>query len=89
MAYDLTKPDFPETARVRGGAQDVWLPLAWTPETGTATALPDVAVDSAAPSAGENEGRPLVYLQVSSSQNRSWSDELARQLGQQGLPARC
>jgi SPOR domain len=88
VAYDLTKPDFPETGRVRGGASDIWLPLAWTPETGTATALPDAPTDSSAAAAGESDGRPLVYLQVSSSQNRAWSTELARQLGQQGLPAK-
>ena len=29
----------------------------------------------------------LADLQVSSSQNRDWSAELARQLGEQGLPA--
>jgi hypothetical protein len=63
VAYDLGKKDFPEMGRVAGGARDVWLPLAWTPETGTATALPGAPADSAAA-------------------------ELARQLEQQGLPAR-
>jgi hypothetical protein len=86
IAYDLTKPDFPEAGRVRGGARDAWLPLAWTPETGTATALPEPTADTLA--AGQDDGRPRVYLQVSSSQNRSWSAELARQLEQQGLPAK-
>jgi hypothetical protein len=87
VAFDLTKKDFPEAGRVRGGAQDVWLPLAWTPETGTATAATAVALDSTAPGdSSDSLGR--VYLQVSSSQNRTWSAELARQLGQQGLPAK-
>jgi hypothetical protein len=88
IAYDLTKPDYPETGRVGRGAEDAWLPLAWTPETGTATALPEAVVDTT-PTAAE-AGRPSsgVYLQVSSSQNPGWSAELARQLGQQGLPAK-
>jgi cell division protein FtsN len=34
------------------------------------------------------DGQARVFLQVSSSQNRAWSAELARQLEQQGLPAR-
>jgi len=90
VAYDLTKKDLPETGRVRGGAKDIWLPLAWTPETGTATALPEVAAADTTPAVApiEENGKPLVYLQVSSSQNRSWSEELARQLAQQGLPAK-
>jgi hypothetical protein len=89
VAHDLTKRGFPETGRVRGGAHDTWLPLAWTPETGTATALPEVAADTtpALESASE-DSKPRVYLQVSSSQNRAWSAELARQLEQQGLPAK-
>jgi hypothetical protein len=90
VAYDLGKKDFPEMGRVAGGARDVWLPLAWTPETGTATALPGAPADSAAAEEPESggSGGPRVYLQVSSSQNRTWSAELARQLEQQGLPAR-
>jgi len=87
VGYDLTKKEFPETGRVRGGAHDVWLPMAWTPETGTATAAPAVAFDTSAVTATEDSAAK-VYLQVSSSQNRSWSAELARQLEQQGLPAK-
>jgi hypothetical protein len=85
IAYDLTKGDFPETGRVRGGARDAWLPLAWTPETGTAISL--ASVPDTATAAGD-AGQSRVFLQVSSSQNRAWSAELARQLEQQGLPAR-
>jgi hypothetical protein len=85
VAYDLGKPPFPETGRVRGGARDVWLPMAWTPETGTATAVPEDAPEL---SAAIGDSTATVFLQVSSSQNRSWSAELARQLEQQGLPAK-
>lgn len=87
VAYDLTQAAQPESGRVRGGAADFWLPLAWTPETGTASTGPEVAVaDTTQPdSSGGPDSR--VYLQVSSSQNKAWSSELARQLEQQGLPA--
>lgn len=88
VAYDLTKPEFPESGRIRGGAADAWLPLAWTPETGTATAISDAVVDTASTATDGDTTTARVYLQVSSSQNRSWSAELARQLGQQGLPAK-
>ncbi len=85
VAYDLTDPDFAETGRVRDGAGDWWLPLAWTPETGTASSLPEALPDTASPATDDSGAR--TYLQLSSSQNRSWSEELARQLAQQGLPA--
>jgi hypothetical protein len=85
VAYDLTKPDFPESGRVKGGAADYWLPLAWTPETGTASIGSEAGDDSTSSDTTTGEGK--VYLQVSSSQNKAWSTELARQLEQQGLPA--
>ncbi len=88
VAYDLTLADTPESGRVRGGSDDFWLPLAWTPETGTASITPEVSPDSVQVDSGQ--GGPAdtrVYLQVSSSQNKAWSSELARQLEQQGLPA--
>jgi len=88
VAWDLGQGDFPERGRVRGGAADLWLPLAWTPETGTASALAEVPVPEAVePDAATAGPRSTVYLQVSSSQNQSWAAELARQLSQQGLPA--
>ncbi len=88
VAWDLAQGDFPERGRVRGGAADLWLPLAWTPETGTASALVEAPVPEAVePDAATAGPRSTVYLQVSSSQNQSWAAELARQLSQQGLPA--
>jgi hypothetical protein len=89
VAYDLTDGDFPERGRVLNGAVDFWLPLAWTPETGTASALPEAVPDTGIEtSAGEDGEAGRIYLQLSSSQNRGWSAELARQLEQQGLPAK-
>jgi len=89
VAFDLSKPGFPETGRVKGGASDLWLPLAWTPETGTASTETRPAADSIlTPTDSTGDADTRVYLQVSSSQNRDWSAELARQLEQQGLPAK-
>ncbi len=87
VAFDLTKPDAPATGRVKGGAADYWLPLAWTPETGTASIGTAPGADSTAVADTTDGGESKVYLQVSSSQNKAWSSELARQLEQQGLPA--
>lgn len=84
VAHDLATEGMPETGRVRGGASDLWLPIAWTPERGTRlpvqadTALP-VATDATAPS--------RVFLQVSSSQNPDWAGDLAQKLKEAGLPA--
>jgi hypothetical protein len=88
VAYDLTQNDQPVSGRVKGGAVDFWLPLAWTPETGTASIGPEVSTSDTTP-ADTTDDTPdtRVYLQVSSSQNKAWSGELARQLEQQGLPA--
>lgn len=89
VAFDLSQPGFAESGRVKGGASDLWLPLAWTPETGTASAETQPAADTGQVSTDTlEESQARVYLQVSSSQNRDWSSELARQLAQQGLPAK-
>ena len=89
LALDLTRAGWPAVGTVPGGAKDLWLPLAWTPETGTAN--PEVAETTAvAPgdTAGAAKAAPEgVYLQVSSSQNPEWAGELARQLKDAGLPA--
>ncbi|HXG45943.1 MAG TPA: SPOR domain-containing protein [Gemmatimonadales bacterium] len=86
VAYDLNDPAMPETGRVPGGAADLWLPLAWTPETGTAS----TSLEPEAPAIPADQAEATlarVFLQVSSSQNRAWSGELARQLAEAGLPA--
>ena len=89
VAFDLAAPDRPESGRIRGGATDYWLPLAWTPETGTAgTATADTTTIVIPEDSGDATPTPArIFLQVSSSQNHDWSAELARQLSEQGLPA--
>ena len=84
VAYDLSRKELAPVGRVQGGARDLWVPLAWTPETGTAVT---VAPESAAVGPSDSTRTATVYLQISSSQNPTWADELAKQLAEAGLPA--
>jgi hypothetical protein len=85
LALDLSAEGFPETGRVKDGADDDWLPLAWRPARDVES---DVLADSAAlAGADSGQGQASVYLQVSSSQNPAWANELAEKLRAAGLPA--
>jgi hypothetical protein len=81
------------TARVPGSAKDQWLAVSWVPPhraptavaaAESASAVQDSALLAALP-------RPVselaIYLQVSSSQNPEWADQLAAQLADSGFPA--
>jgi hypothetical protein len=86
VGLNLAAETFPETGRVKDGAADLWLALRWRP-------LRDAEVQAAADSgkmvAGTDStaGTPSVYLQVSSSQNPTWANELSEKLKAAGLPA--
>jgi hypothetical protein len=85
VAVDLGAEGFPERGKVEDGAGDVWLPLSWRPpqEEGV-----PVSADSAAlAEAGAAAKGASVYLQVSSSQNPVWAEELSLKLRAAGLPA--
>jgi hypothetical protein len=85
VAVDLGAKGFPVRARVEGGAADTWLPLTWHPpqEEGV-----PVNADSAALAAAADSAKAAsVYLQVSSSQNPVWAQELSQKLRAAGLPA--
>ena len=85
LALDLAAKDFPETGRVKDGAGDEWLPVAWRPARDVQS---DILADSAAlAGADSGQGAASVYLQVSSSQNPAWANELAEKLRAAGLPA--
>ena len=85
VAIDLEDKGMAETGRVKGGAADLWLPIAWHPAE--ENELP-VEVDSATLAARDTgPARPTVYLQVSSSQNPTWANELSDKLKAAGLPA--
>jgi hypothetical protein len=82
VAYDLLASDLKESGRVKKGAADLWQVLDWSPRTEAAVAAgPDTAAAApAAPTA-------VVYVQLSSSQNPAWAEELSSKLKRQGLPA--
>jgi hypothetical protein len=86
VGYELSQQPWQEVGRIKGGAADRWIPLAWQPDDGTTTRAitgDTVAADSTATGEG-----PPVYLQVSSSRNPDWAEDLARKLREAGLPAR-
>ena len=83
VAYDLFDPKLSVTGKVRGGADDLWQVLDWAPRAEGPTTTE--AADSAA--ATPATGGATVYVQLSSSQNPAWADELANKLKGQGLPA--
>jgi hypothetical protein len=85
VALDLSAPKFPELERIQGGAADFWLPIAWQPAQ--ENELPFAADSAAVAAADTGPARPSVYLQVSSSQNPAWANELSAKLAAAGLPA--
>lgn len=85
VALDLSPSGFTQLGRVNGGAADFWLPLAWHPAQEKELRI---EADSAALAASDTgPARPTVYLQVSSSQNPTWANELSDKLSAAGLPA--
>ena len=85
VAVDLGAKGFPVRARVEGGAGDTWLPLGWHPPEEENV---PVNADSADLAAADSAARAAkVYLQVSSSQNPVWAEELSQRLRAAGLPA--
>ena len=85
VAYDLFDGTFAASGRIKGGAADLWQVLDWAPRAeGRTAAEPDSAAAQATPAEGR---RAIVYVQLSSSQNPAWADELANKLKSQGLPA--
>jgi hypothetical protein len=86
LALDLGHDGFPETGRVKDAAGDLWLPLRWRPAR-------DAEVQAAADSgkvvsdSDSTQAAPSVFLQVSSSQNPTWANELSGKLRSAGLPA--
>jgi SPOR domain len=86
VAIDLAGEGFPLRGKVVGGAADTWLALNWHPpqEEGVPVTADSAALAAAADSAGK---AAAVYLQVSSSQNPAWAEELSQKLRAAGLPA--
>jgi hypothetical protein len=75
-----------ETGRVPGGASDLWTFTRWRPRAGYHAALASTETGTPADTTA-TAGAPL-YVQVSTSQNETWSTEMAQQLSRAGLTAR-
>jgi hypothetical protein len=85
VALNLAADGLPEVGRVADGAADEWLPVAWRPARDVES---EVSTDSMALAQSDSgAGAASVYLQVSSSQNPAWANELAEKLRAAGLPA--
>jgi hypothetical protein len=85
VALDLSASGFPEVGRIEGGAADFWLPIAWRPAQDDESPIEADSAELAASDSGP--AHPSVYLQVSSSQNPAWANELSDKLRAAGLPA--
>lgn len=93
VARDLSRADFPETGRLKGGAADLYLPMPWvargsmpgpTPARTEPAQVADGTPDSLG---GAVEAPAIVYLQVSRSQNPAWAQDLAGEIRSEGFPA--
>ncbi|HTY06051.1 MAG TPA: SPOR domain-containing protein [Gemmatimonadales bacterium] len=75
-----------EEGRIPGGAADLWLATGWIPSgSSRSAALADAPGPAAA--AGDTTAGAL-YVQVSISQNKEWSEGMAQQLTRAGLTAK-
>jgi hypothetical protein len=93
-SFDLRQVPPRQIGSVRGGGEDLWLAASWVPRERMTAAVAkvesaSVAQDSALvlDSSRVTADSTLIYLQVSTSQNRDWSEDLAKQLKQSGFPA--
>jgi len=92
VARDLSRPDFPETGRLKGGASDLYLPMPWVARgTKQDPAPPRPNPAEVAATLPDSVSAPAeavtVYLQVSRSQNPAWAQDLAREIRDEGFPA--
>lgn len=93
VARDLAKAAFPITGTVTGGADDIWTTVLWSPSARLAPprAAPETTVVAAADTGeaatAKAPAEAQVYLQVSSSQNPAWAEELVQELIESGFRA--
>jgi hypothetical protein len=93
-AWNLSAIPPAPVARASGGARDLWLAIGWVPPERAREVLADqaaatardlgLAPDMEAPVPGADAE---FWLQVSSSQNPDWADDLANDLFLKGFPA--
>jgi hypothetical protein len=81
-SLDLTQQMFEERGRIVGGGGDVFLTVAWTPgdDDRYGEMLARAGVDGTAATA-------TIYLQISSSRNPEWAQNLVNLMDAAGLPA--
>ncbi|MBS1241489.1 MAG: hypothetical protein H6R40_916 [Gemmatimonadetes bacterium] len=90
IGYSLSATPPPAVARVIGGGTDLWLALPWVPPGSAPEAAAALAAAQAVQDSGLTVGddsTDQVWLQVSSSQNPDWAEDLARQLADGGFPS--
>ena len=96
QSYDLRQAPPRLLASLPDAGEDLWLAAAWVPrervsaaeaaaESATVTQDSALLVADTTRSPGDSVG---IYLQVSTSQNREWAGELAKQLKTAGFPAK-
>jgi hypothetical protein len=85
-ALDLGGKTLTTAGAVAGGADDLWLPLSWLPVE-EQQQLAAEGTDTSAAASDSGAAVPGIFLQVSSSRNPSWANELADKLKSAGLPA--
>lgn len=76
-----------ETGKVAGGGADFWITTTWSPRGGYHGAIAAGAAPAQAAADSSGAEGPL-YVQVSISQNASWSQDMAQQLSRAGLEAK-
>lgn len=90
IGYSLSSTPPGAVARVVGGGTDLWLALPWVPPSRAPEAMAALAeaqaTQDSALTAG-NDPANQAWLQVSSSQNPEWAEDLARQLADDGFPS--
>lgn len=92
-AYDLAAVPPERITAIRNGARDVWISIPWVPPQRASRAL--AAVEKSVveqdralrPDTLASEPTEQMWLQVSSSQNPDWAEDLASQLREAGHPA--
>ena len=83
VALDMKDDVFVERGRIPGGADDLYLTVAWTP-----TADDRYSEVLAAQQANNTAATgAAIYLQISSSSNPAWAQDLVNQMSAAGLPA--
>ena len=91
-AFDLSMAPPRAVAHVINGGTDLWMALPWVPPQRAILAIAAAESASATQDSGlvadtATSTGPELWLQISSSQNPDWADDLARQLAELGHPA--